>query len=124
MPLPEHFDRLPPEVQQEIKDREKQQRLAALEYTHRIKSRRWSGALIAAISAALVSYPPSYIFYISDAYYPLVAIFAGVAGWIAVHLRYTIMGGMVLVGGVCIVGNFVGFVFGLCPPLLFIWLLY
>ncbi len=125
MPLtPDDLNRLPPEVQQELKEREKQQRIAALEYELRIKSRRWSGATIAALGAAIVSYPPSFLLYISDAYYPLVALFGFVAGWLAVHLRYSLMGGMVLIGSICILANFAGFALGLCPPLLFIWPLY
>jgi hypothetical protein len=124
MPLPDHFDRLPPEVQQEMRDREKQQRLAAIEYDHRMKSRRWSGAMIAAAGAALFSYIPSFFLPISDAFIPLAAFFGGVAGWLTVHNRYAIMGGMMLVGIVCIAGNFVGYVSGLCPPLLVVWPLY
>jgi|ERR1043165_97615 hypothetical protein len=125
MPLSEDdFNRLPAELQTEMQERERRERVAAIEYEHRVKSRSWSGAMIAGIGAIVLSVMFSFLVPINAAYYPLVGVSSAVAAWVTVHLRYAFMGGLLVIGCTAIAANIVGFCWGLCPPLLFIWPMY
>ncbi len=121
MPFTEdEFNRLPPDVQRETLERQRIERLAAIQYKQRIKKRLILGAAFAGLGAMMLS------IVVSDnpAFFLLIGAAAGGAGWLTVWLRYKMFGGMALVGGVCVFVNAIGSAIGLCTPIFFLWIIY
>lgn len=121
MPFTEdEFKRLPPDVQRETLESERNERLAEAEYQQRMKKREFYGAGIAAAGAMMLS------IVVSDnpAFFLLMGAVAGGAGWLSIRLRYKMFGGMALIGGACVFVNAISSAAGLCAPIIPLWLIY
>ncbi|MEI6234514.1 MAG: hypothetical protein WCT04_15785 [Planctomycetota bacterium] len=116
----DEFKRLPQDVQQGIREKERDERTLALAYQQRLKKREVEGAAFAGISTMVVTA------FLSDgiAFPMAVGFVCAIAGALTVRLQFKALGGVMLVGGTATLANAIGSGVGWCAPVFFAWVIF